>query len=63
MKEIISIPASQTQEIIKKYLVHAHPHPRNYRDAQYITFRRVGGIMDILYRVEHDLVLEPELTI
>lgn len=29
MKEVISIPAGGTQELIKKYLVHAHPHPRS----------------------------------
>jgi hypothetical protein len=60
MKEVISIPAGQTQDIIKKYLVHAHPHPRNYKDAQYMTFRKIGGVMDTLYIVQCELVLKPE---
>lgn len=60
MKEVISIPAGQTQDIIKKYLIHAHPHPRNYKDSQYVTFRKIGGVMDTLYSVQQELVLKPE---
>ena len=60
MKEVISLPAAQTMDLIKKYLIHAHPHPRSYKEAQYMTFRRVGGVMDTLYSVEQELVLKPE---
>jgi hypothetical protein len=60
MKEVISIPAGKTQDIIKKYLIHAHPHPRTYKDAEYMTLRKVGGIMDTLYKVEHELILKPK---
>jgi hypothetical protein len=60
MKEVISLPAGQTQDIIKKYLVHAHPHPRPYKEAEFMTFRKIGGVMDTLYSVENDFVLKPE---
>ncbi|MEC5425887.1 hypothetical protein QGM71_20750 [Virgibacillus sp. C22-A2] len=59
MKEVISIPASRTQDIIKEYLIHAHPHPRSYKDAQFMTFRKVGGYMDALYSVQHELIIKP----
>ncbi|MEH7514241.1 hypothetical protein V7146_16125 [Gottfriedia acidiceleris] len=64
MKEVISIPASGTQELIKKYLVHAHPYPRSYKASQYMTFRKTGGYMDALYSVQCELVLkhgDPEI--
>ncbi|MDQ6598890.1 hypothetical protein [Bacillus salipaludis] len=51
MKEVISLPAGQTQDIIKNYLVHAHPYPRPYKEAQYMTFRKIGGVMDTLFRL------------
>ncbi|MEK5185289.1 hypothetical protein [Solibacillus sp. FSL W7-1324] len=60
MKEVISLPAAQTMDLIKKYLIHAHPHPRTYKEAQYMTFRKVGGVMDTLYSIENELVLKPE---
>lgn len=60
MKEVISLPAGQTQDIIKKYLIHAHSHPRTYKDSQYIALRKVGGVMDTLYSVQHELVLKPQ---
>ena len=60
MKEVISIPAGQTQDIIKKYLIHAHPHPRRYKESQYLTFRKTGGVMDTLYSVDQELILKPE---
>jgi hypothetical protein len=60
MKEVISLPAGQTTDIIKKYLIHAHPHPRRYKDSQYMTFRKNGGVMDTLYSVQNELVLRPK---
>jgi len=60
MKEVISIPAGQTQDIIKKYLIHAHPHPRKYKETQYVTYRKNGGVMDTLYSVQQEIVLKPE---
>jgi len=60
MKEVISLPAGQTMDLIKKYLIHAHPYPRSYKEAQYMTFRRVGGVMDTLYSVQQELILKPE---
>ncbi|PUB09926.1 hypothetical protein [Paenisporosarcina sp. OV554] len=60
MKEVISIPAAKTLDIIKKYLIHAHPHPRKYKESQYVAFRKTGGVMDTLYSVQQELVIKPE---
>lgn len=59
MKEVLSVPGGKTQKIVKKYLIHAHPHPRNYREAQYLAIRESGGIMDTLYSVQCEFVLRP----
>jgi len=59
MKEVLSVPGGKTQTIIKKYLIHAHPHPRSYKTAQYMTIREKGGIMDTLYSIQSELVLKP----
>lgn len=59
MKEVISLPAGRTQKIIQKYLIHAHPHPRPYKEAEFVALRKKGGIMDTLYNVQHEVVLCP----
>ncbi|MDJ0333565.1 hypothetical protein [Planococcus sp. S3-L1] len=59
MKEVLSVPGGKTKEIVKKYLIHAHPHPRSYKNAQYLTIRENGGIMDTLYSVRCEFVLRP----
>ena len=44
---VISIPASGTIDLIYKYQIHAHPDKvgYEYKDVQYYTFRKKGGIM------------------
>lgn len=59
MKEVISLPASGTQGIINKYLVHAHPHPRSYKTFQYMTLRKEGGLMERIFTVKNEFVLDP----
>ena len=59
MKEVLSVPGGKTQKTVKKYLIHAHPHPRSYKTAQYITIRENGGIMDTLYSIQSEFVLRP----
>lgn len=59
MKEVLSVPGGKTQKIIKKYLIHAHPHPRPYKNAKYLTIRESGGIMDTIYSVQCEFVLRP----
>ena len=59
MKEVLSVPGGKTQKIIKKYLIHAHPHPRPYKNSQYLTIRESGGIMDRLYSVQGEFILLP----
>lgn len=60
MKEVLSVPGGKTQEIIKEYLIHAHPYPRSYKDARYMAIRRPGGIMDRLYSIQCEFVLQPQ---
>ncbi len=60
MRQVLSIPAGETIQNIKVYNVHAYPHPRNYEKSEYITFRAPkGGKMDMLYKVIHEIVLDP----
>lgn len=59
MKEVLSVPGGMTQKIIKKFLVHAHPHPRSYKTSKYIAIRESGGIMDTLYSIQSEYVLRP----
>ncbi len=60
MREVLSIPAGETIQNIKVYMVHAYPHPRNYMKSQYVTFRAPkGGKMDMLYTIENEIVLDP----
>ena len=59
MKDVLSVPGGKTQAIIKEYLVHAHPHPRSYKAAQYMVIRERGGIMDTLYSIQGEFVLRP----
>lgn len=57
----ISIPASGTIDLIYKYQIHAHPDKLGYeyKDVQYYTFRRKGGIMDKLFEIEKIITINP----
>lgn len=59
MYDVLSLPAAQTQAMIERHLVHAHPHPRSYQRARLIALRRTQGVMNRLYRTERELVLRP----
>lgn len=58
---VISIPASGTIDLIYKYQIHAHPDKAGYeyKDVQYYTFRRKGGIMDKLFEIEQIITINP----
>lgn len=61
-REVISIPASGTIDIIYKYRVHAHPDKSkgyNYKDALYYTFRKKGGVMEKLFTLDSVVSLNP----
>ena len=58
---VLSVSAGNTVELINKYGIHAHPLKRgyNYRDTNYITFRRSsGGVMEDIYLIEKKFILE-----
>ncbi|WP_048718554.1 hypothetical protein [Bacillus sp. MB2021] len=62
-KEILSVPAGKTFEVITNYHIHACPDTPsyNYRDPLFITFRQKGGgVMNKLYKIEDILILAPE---
>ncbi|WP_342598080.1 HNH endonuclease [Psychrobacillus sp. FSL H8-0483] len=60
-REIISIPASGTLDLIYKYGIHAHPDKKGYeyKNSLYYTFRGKGGVMERLYFVEDIFRLNP----
>ena len=60
-KEIISIPASKTTDLIYKYRIHAHPVDGNYpyKKSLYYTFREKGGYMKSLYTLKGTVELYP----
>lgn len=62
-KEVISIPASGTIDLIYKYKIHAHPDKSrgySYKNAVYYTFRETNGIMKVLYTLEQCIILNPK---
>jgi hypothetical protein len=60
MDKVLSIPASSTFHLIKKYNIHAFPHPRTYDYSNLVTFRKKGGIMEELYIVDSTVLLNME---
>ena len=60
MNKVLSKPAASTFHLIKKYHIHAFPHPRSYDYSYLVTFREKGGIMEELYKVERTVILNME---
>lgn len=61
-RELISIPASGTIELIYKYRVHAHPNIDKsypYKKAIYYTFRELHGWMRKIYSLGKVINLNP----
>ena len=61
-REVISIPAAGTIDLIYKYKIHAHPNSIKsypYKNALYYTFREKGGLMRKLYSLERTINLNP----
>ncbi|MBP3916974.1 DUF4268 domain-containing protein [Clostridium sp.] len=62
-REVISIPASGTIDLIYKYRVHAHPNTAkgySYKKALFYTFRENAGVMTRLYELNRTIILNPE---
>lgn len=58
--DVISIPAGETSELIKKYSVHSCPNRYHYkRKPLFLTFRKTGGFMERLYKNEDVIILDP----
>lgn len=61
-KEVLSVPAGKTLEIIEKYNIHACPNTKNYnyKSSLFITFRmNNGGQMKTLYGIDDVIILNP----
>ena len=60
-KEIISVPASKTIDLVYKYRIHAHPLDGNYpyKKSLYYAFREKGGYMKYLYSLNGTVELNP----
>lgn len=59
-KEVLSVAAGKTFDIINKYNIHACPSSYSYKTPIYITFRnKGGGSMDTLYKIDDILLLNP----
>ncbi|QFT87672.1 hypothetical protein FIU87_03320 [Bacillus sp. THAF10] len=60
-REILSVSAAKTFQEITNHHIHACPNTTkyNYRDPIFITFRKKGGEMDKLYKIEEIRIIPP----
>lgn len=59
-QEVLSVPAGNTFNMIKKYNIHACPSSYSYQSPIFITFRnKGGGNKEILYKIDEILLLNP----
>lgn len=61
-KEVLSVPAGDTFDIIEKHNIHACPNTQsyNYKSSLFVTFRkRKGGEMKKLYGIDDVIILDP----
>ena len=62
-KVVLSIPAGDTINLIESFHIHSHPVKKgyNYRETDFITFRRnKGGIMTHVYKVHQTFEISME---
>src|SRR6266571_1075614 len=59
IKEVLSIPAGKSYPSIEATLIHSCPTSYSYKPARYITFRKQGGAMEALYKVEAGFTIKP----
>lgn len=58
-KEVLSVPAGKTFDLISKFYIHACPNSYPYKTPLYMTFRKKGGEMDTLYQIEDIVIINP----
>lgn len=61
-REVLSVSAGKTYDVIHEYCIHACPNTSNYnyKKPLFITFRKShGGMMERLYKIEDEIVLDP----
>ncbi|GAU09288.1 hypothetical protein [Desulfoplanes formicivorans] len=63
-KEVLSIPAGKTIDLVQKYLIYECPDRKEYRYKKtiFVTFRaNGGGTMEKLYKIKDVIVFNPTL--
>jgi len=61
-KEVLSLPAGQSLDLVEKYNIYACPNSKsyNYKKPIFVGFRKTGGgIMERLYKIEDIIILNP----
>lgn len=58
---VLSVPVGETGHFVGSYRVHACPDNFSYRPTEYLTFRKSGGFMSEMFRINDNqtLVLDP----
>jgi hypothetical protein len=60
-KEVISIPAADSYNLLIRHKIHAHPDTSGfpYKTAKYYTFRKRGGVMQYVFECDDIFNLRP----
>ncbi len=57
--EVLSVPSNSSYYCIETTSIHACPDSYSYKSTQYITFRKHGGIMERVYKIDEIVILNP----
>jgi hypothetical protein len=63
-KEVLSIPAGKSLELVEQYNIYVCPDTKNYNYKKpiFVGFRKSGGgVMDRLYKIEDIIILNPTI--
>ncbi|RLD54079.1 MAG: hypothetical protein DRJ01_18525 [Bacteroidetes bacterium] len=63
-KEVLSIPASKSTTYVEKFHIYECPNNKNYsyKKPLFVTFRKKGGVMEYLYKIEDIIVFNPSIN-
>jgi hypothetical protein len=63
-KEVLSIPAGKSLELVEQYNIYVCPDTKNYnyKKSIFVGFRKAGGgVMERLYKIEYIIILNPTI--
>ncbi len=60
-KEVVSLPAADSIGNVLKYNIYHCPNTKtyNFKRPLFVTFRKKGGVMEVLYKIEFIIILNP----